>query len=117
MRPLMSRRSRFGLALGSAAMLVSLGAGAVFGGEVTGNGALTPINDGPANSICSFSGQEDLQYFFDDLNTMPKPEPTRGNPGHAQSWGQIPKADRDFLTTVGAHPGDSCNGHTGEFAE
>jgi len=30
-------------------------------------------------------------------------------PGHAQSWGQIPKDFRDFLTSVGSNPGIACN--------
>jgi len=31
-----------------------------------------------------------------------------------QSWGQIPKEVRDFLGTVGLHPGDACNPTIGE---
>ena len=41
---------------------------------------------------------------------MLKPRPTKGDPGHAQSWGQIPKAVRvDCLTAIGLNPGIACN--------
>lgn len=101
-------------ALGTALMLVALTAGAAMAGEVTGNGKATAAPQ-HANSICAFSGQEDLQFFEDDENTIPKEEPTKGDPAHAQSWGQIPKAVRDTLPAV-FHPGSSCNGHTGFLA-
>ena len=75
-------------------------ASAAFAGEVTGNGDPTAVRE-HANSICAFSGLNDGE-----------PPPGRTAP-HVQSWGQLPKADRDFLATVGAHPGDACNGHSG----
>jgi hypothetical protein len=37
-------------------------------------------------------------------------------PGRTQSWGQIPKAERDIMAQQGFQPGDSCNGHTGFVA-
>ena len=111
----MTRRSntRFAVALASATLLACLGAGGVLAGEVKGppGGDLpdTPIgaapdNDPHASSICSFSGLGDGED-----------EPGR-TAEHVQNWGQIPKAGRDFLSTIGFHPGDSCNGHTGFFA-
>jgi hypothetical protein len=102
-------------------LLASVSVGAVLAGEVTGNGKLTPIGateGGPphASSICSFSGQEDLQFFINDESTEPKPGgPTKGDPAHAQAWGQIPKEFRD-PPTGDFHPGNSCNGHTGFFS-
>ena len=42
-------------------------------------------------------------------NTTPRAVVVRGFPSHAQSWGQIPKADRDFIATLGFHPGTACN--------
>ena len=119
MRRLTSTRSRFTLAVGTATLLVSLSVGSVLAGEVKGprGGDLpdTPIgaapdNDPHASSICSFSGLGDGEDA-----------PGR-TAAHVQNWGQIPKSGapgevtRDFLTTVGAHPGDSCNGHSGFFA-
>ena len=104
---------RFTLAVGTAALLLSLSVGSVLAGEVKGppGGSLpdTPIGAAPddaphASSICSFSGLGDGED-----------EPGR-TAAHVQNWGQIPKADRDFLSTMGFHPGDSCNGHRGFFA-
>ena len=117
MRRFTSRKFRFSLALGMAALFVCLSVGSVLAGEVKGppGGDLpdTPIGapldtDPPhASSICSFSGLGDGED-----------EPGR-TAAHVQSWGQIPKLGpfgRDDLSTMGFHPGDSCNGHTGFFA-
>ena len=90
-----------------AATFVGVGASAAFAGEVTGNGKPTPVQSYRAASICSFSGQEDDQF---------KPGGSKGVPGHAQSWGQIPKVVRDAIALEGEHPGDACNGHTGFLA-
>jgi hypothetical protein len=69
-------------------------------GEITGNGKwIAGSPDAPlkGKSECAFSGQQD------DPN-----EP--GFKGAiAQSWGQIPKAARDFLTSIGLNPGIACN--------
>lgn len=111
----MTRRSktRFAVALATATLLASLGAGGVLAGEVKGppGGDLpdTPIGAAPdldphAASICSFSGLGDGED-----------EPGR-TAEHVQNWGQIPKVVRDEISTFGFHPGDSCNGHTGFFA-
>ena len=83
----------------SVALFVGVGASAAFAGEITGNGKVTGA-PGHANSECSFSGLEDGS------------EGTPGGPGNPpQNWGQIPKADRDFLTSIGVNPGVACNGH------
>lgn len=95
-------------ALCAAMLLASIGATAVFAGEITGNGNSLKLDDGGkwgtglhARSECAYSGQEDLQF---------EPDGSKGVPGHAQSWGQIPKADRDFLTAVlHLNPGIACN--------
>jgi hypothetical protein len=106
-------------AVGCALAVMCFGATAALAGEITGNGK--PLWTGtftdPATgevfhtlhgkSACAFSGQEDLQFVDDNGN--PLATPTKGVPGHAQSWGQIPKDFRDFLTSVGANPGNSCN--------
>ena len=103
--------SRLGVAVVTAAVLASLAASAALAGEVTGNGKSLKVDGGGkwgtglhGRSFCAYSGQEDLQ--FEDGGS-------RGSPGHAQSWGQIPKEFRDFLATVGAHPGDACNPNVG----
>jgi hypothetical protein len=100
-----SSTRRIALAFGAGALALSLSAGTVLAGEITGNGKSTPIRTYLMSSICAFSG----------YNDDPEIEPGR-TAAHVQSWGQIPKADRDFLSTIGLHPGDACNGHTGELA-
>jgi len=82
---------------------VGVSPGSAFAGEITGNGKPTAIR-GHAQSICAFSGQNDGE-----------PPPGRTAP-HVQSWGQIPKETRDFIATLGEHPGDACNGRTGFLA-
>ena len=99
------------IAAGATVALLSIGSGAALAGEVTGNGELH--SKMPARSACAFSGQEDLQWFTDDINRVPREDPTRGDPGYAQSWGQIPKATRDLYATMGLHPSDSCNPNGG----
>ena len=87
--------TRLGVAACAATVLGLLATGA-FAGEITGNGKSLKNPDGTLNgrSECAYSGQED------------GPVPGGSN---AQSWGQIPKAVRDFLTTIGLNPGIACN--------
>jgi hypothetical protein len=102
------------LAVASCAVaVVALSAGSAFAGEITGNGKpLWTSTDADGNhtlhgrSACAFSGQEDLQ-FLDEEGT-PLEEPQKGVPGHAQSWGQIPKVVRDSFPAE-MHPGIACN--------
>jgi len=97
----MARRltTRFGVAVSVAAMVLSLSAGAALAGEITGNGkSLEPLH---ANSICAYSGLNDDPTGID---------PNNGPPGRVQSWGQIPKEFRDFLTSIGVSPGTECRG-------
>jgi len=78
------------------AALLMLGATGAHAGEITGNGKDTPIRSGVASSVCAFSGLND----FEDPNFE----------GRTQNWGQIPKADREFLREIGVSPGASCRG-------
>jgi hypothetical protein len=104
-------------AVGCVIALTCMAATAALAGEITGNGkplwtSTTLVNGEVSHTLhgqsaCAFSGQEDLQYV--DENGVPLASPTKGDPGHAQSWGQIPKSARDFLTSIGANPGNSCN--------
>ena len=82
--------------------IVGMGANAAVAGEITGNGKwIAGSEEAPLNgkSECAYSGRQD-NYAEDEgfFRSM-----------IVQSWGQIPKPLRDFLTSVGAHPGDSCN--------
>jgi hypothetical protein len=97
------------------AAIAGAGASAASAGEITGNGKplwtstiVDPLTGEVShtlhgNSACAFSGQEDLQYV--DEAGQPLDVQTKGDPGHAQSWGQIPKA---FRPTDG-NPGTFCN--------
>jgi hypothetical protein len=96
---------RIALALSLAGTLALVGASTAFAGEITGNGTLKAVN---GHSACAYSGQEDLQWYTDDGDGTLRTDPTRGDPGYAQSWGQIPKAVRDTLPAF-LHPGISCN--------
>ena len=98
-------KSRVLIILAAVTLLSAVTTTAALAGEITGNGQLKDVN---GRSECAFSGQEDLQWYFDDANTMPKPEATRGEPGHAQSWGQA-KPIWDILIGLGLHPGQACN--------
>jgi len=98
----------------AAALIATVGASAAFAGEFTGNGRSLHVDGGGkwgtglhSRSLCAFSGQEDLQFV--DENDVPLAVPHKGVPGHAQSWGQIPKEFRDFLTSIGSNPGIACN--------
>src|SRR5262249_51106480 len=110
------------IALAAAALAVGMLGGAAHAGEVTGNGKLLQF-DGKwgtglhARSFCAFSGQQALQFFTDDTDAVALPAPTKGIPSHAQSWGQIPKAVRDVLTTQGLNPGIACNPNKSTFGE
>ena len=108
-------------ALLAALLIVASTASAALAGEITGNGRKSnTIEDSKwgtglhARSLCAYSGQEDLQWFEDEeTNQIPVENPVKGVPGHAQSWGQIPKTVRDFLTAEGSNPGIACNPHGG----
>lgn len=96
-----SRRAekvRLGVLL-SAAWLLSVGAGGAYAGEITGNGKSLKNDDGTLNgkSECAYSGREDDPGSGDFKSPI------------AQSWGQLPKAVRDFLTSIGNNPGVACN--------
>jgi hypothetical protein len=98
--------SRLLVSVAAASALLSVAGGTVLAGEITGNGRLKDVQ---GRSACANSGQEDLQWFFDDLDMMPREVVVRGVPGHAQSWGQIDKETRALLTSIGMNPGIACN--------
>lgn len=90
----MRRNIMLGITVG--AVLVLGSAGGAFAGEVGGNGKPVPGADN-AKSLCAYSGLED--------------DPIQ--PGTTQNWGQIPQADRKFLSQRGAADipliGEGCN--------
>jgi hypothetical protein len=94
--------------------MMALGASAALAGEITGNGKLKEPN---GNSPCSFSGQEDLQWYEDQLDMNLEPNPVKGEPAHSQNWGHV---KQETGATGGANSTDAfgfpwgCNGN--EFA-
>ncbi len=90
-------KKRLLLAALCAAVIAALSAGPAFAGEVTGNGKDT---QGPAhaNSICSFSGQND-----DPSGTQGE-----GPGGRTQSYGQDVR--NGFISPHEFNPGDACRG-------
>ncbi len=91
------RMAKFGVAVSAAAIVVSLGAGAAFAGEITGNGDKQYFSQG--HSACRFSG----------LNDEPNAAFPEG--GRTQSYGQLVRVGlKDFVDNVlGASPGVACN--------
>lgn len=94
------------LACGAAAAIatVSLGMQAAYAGEITGNGKDLRDEDGAlqGRSICAFSGLNDTYTGDPDV-------PDEEGFTRTQNWGQIPKAEKEFLTSIGVNPGRSCN--------
>ena len=84
---------RLGLAVSVTAITLSLGAGSVFAGEVTGSGKNSEQNQG--KSWCSFSG-------LNDRNEGEGPTDTQ-----AQSYGQDVAAGA--ISPHEANPGFFCN--------
>jgi len=97
------RKMRGSAAIITAVTLTAL-ATSVSAGEITGNGKSLKNEDGTLNgkSICSFSGLNDT-YSGDPT------VPDHDGFFRTQNWGSFDKAVRDFLTSIGLHPGDSCN--------
>src|SRR5688572_29601515 len=96
MRMHRSIKTRVGMALSVAGLALSLSAGAVFAGEVTGNGkSLEPLR---ANSICAYSGLNDKVVNEGDTTSR------------VQSFGH----EVQFLAKLGIHiggiPGIECRG-------
>lgn len=91
---------KFTLAIiGTVFMTVGLSSTGV-AGEITGNGKwIAGSEEAPLHgrSDCAYSGRED------------NPEDPLFKGTMAQAWGLINKETRDFLASIGLHPGDACN--------
>lgn len=101
-RPTSAKLAR---AFGTAALLISLSAGSVLAGEVTGKGDPTagPAN---ANSICVFSGQNDHPDAPMSLDRTVAPH---GPGGRTQNWGQL-VSNFGIPGNAEFNPGASCRG-------
>ena len=91
------------------AAFMALGTSAAFAGEITGNGTYKGTSDHA--SACAFSGQEDLQWFNDNIERSRKDpaDVVRGEPGRVQNWGHTD----GHVGGGGAGPA-GCNKHVGE---
>ncbi len=99
--------NRLGRALGVALLLLSVSAGAVHAGEVTGNDQSLKIEDSKwgtdlhARSFCAYSGQND--------------DPTSTNPvdpgGRVQSYGF--SVARNHIKAFAPTPAEGCNPNAG----
>ena len=69
-----TKTARYFIAVGAAAALLSIAGGSVFAGEITGNGTLKEVQ---GRSSCAYSGQEDLQFFYDDGTPCARRRPPR----------------------------------------
>jgi hypothetical protein len=98
----MVRKKLLGVAI-CAAAIVGAGAGTAGAGEITGNGKSLQIAPHTLHgaSICAFSGLNDTYSGDPDV-------PDADGFTRTQSWGQLPKEVKDFLATIGEHPGDAC---------
>lgn len=88
----------------AAVATVAFGTQAAYAGEVTGTGDSLKNDDGSldGHSACAFSGLNDT--FTGDPDVPDADGFTR-----TQSWGQVDKETRAFLTSIGLHPGKACN--------
>src|SRR4051794_761594 len=102
MRGTSARKVLAGIA-GCAVALVGAGASAALAGEITGTGTSLKQGDGSLHgaSICAFSGLNDA--YSGDPSVPDADGFTR-----TQSWGQVSKEGKVFLTSIGVNPGNSC---------
>lgn len=78
--------------------ILAMGSNVAFAGEVDGKGNPVPGGE-KGKSACSYSGQQDDPVADEGI--------FKGD--RVQSWGQMPKALREFLRSIGSSPGDACN--------
>src|SRR4051794_21405650 len=110
----MPMKRRLISAIMGASLVVALSASAVLAGEATGNGKSLHV-DGPgtwgpglpAAPFWAFSGPEDSQFA---------PGGSKGVPGLAQSWAEIPKAARAAFPAA-MPPGRAGTPNSGPPAE
>jgi hypothetical protein len=78
-------------------------------GEITGNGKLKTVH---GNSPCAFSGQEDLQWYTDNSDTVALANPVKGEPAHSQNWGHV-KQESGLTGGANSVPAAEwgCNAH------
>jgi hypothetical protein len=91
------------------ALLLGVAGNTALAGEITGTGKSLKQPDGRLHgkSACAFSGLNDT--YSGNPNV-----PDADGFFRTQSWGQIDRPTRAFLTTIGLAPGSACNPTIGE---
>jgi hypothetical protein len=85
--------------------VAAVGAGSAFAGEITGNGKwIAGSETAPlrGKSECAYSGRNDNSVLGNEL-------PDEDGFTRTQSWGQVGREGRIFLTSIGLNPGMACN--------
>jgi hypothetical protein len=88
-----------------AAAFMAVGGGSAFAGEITGNGKwIAGSESAPLHgkSDCAYSGRN-------DNSVLGNPLPDEDGFTRTQSWGQLDRATRSFLTSIGVNPAVACN--------
>ena len=83
----------------------ALGAGSALAGEITGNGKwIAGSETAPLHgkSECAYSGLNDNYVLGNEV-------PDEDGFTHTQSWGQVGREGRAFLTSLGLNPANACN--------
>jgi hypothetical protein len=90
--------------ISACALAMSLGAGTVLAGEITGSGKSLKNADGhlQGRSECAFSGLNDS--FSGDPDV-----PDADGFFRTQNWGQVGSEGRAFLRSIGVDPAHACN--------
>jgi len=87
------------------AAVVGVSAGSALAGEITGSGKwIAGSESAPlkGKSECAYSG-------LNDNYVLGNPVPDADGFSRTQSWGQVGKEGRAFLTSIGLNPGNACN--------
>jgi hypothetical protein len=83
----------------------AIGGGSAFAGEITGSGSWIAGSESAqlnGKSECAYSG-------LNDNYVLGNPVPDEDGFNRTQSWGQLDRATRAFLTSIGVNPGNACN--------
>lgn len=88
-----------------AVAFTALAGSTAFAGEITGSGKwIAGSESAPlkGKSACAYSGRN-------DNSVLGNPLPDADGFTRTQSWGQLDRETRAFLTSIGVNPGIACN--------
>jgi len=101
----MLRLRAFCVAVFVGVAFTALAGSTAFAGEITGSGKwIAGSESAPlkGKSECAYSG-------LNDNYVLGNPIPDADGFSRTQSWGQLDRATRAFLTSIGVNPGIACN--------